>query len=302
MASLLRRTVRIVTDSSVHLPEDWLRKHNVIVLPQRVEINGAVLREGVEVDVAALAQMAARAEQPFVTHPPPLEEFVAVYEQLAAERADIISIHVAATLNQTVHVAQQARERVLGRTELQVLDSRTTAAGLGVLVKAAVSMAEQGMPFESIVRHVRGLAQNVFGVFLSDEMHYLERSGRLRPAQALLGKMLNIIAYLVFEDGALIAPEKVRTLEKGYEKIAEFAAEFEPSSGFYVVQLAPQPSHPRVRGLIDALRELMPNVRRVALSPSGAALGSVLGPSGIGLIITAFPPEEAAHVALKRAM
>lgn len=291
MAYLLRRGIRIVTDSSANLPEDWVRRHGVIVLPQRVEINGAMLREGIDLDVATLAHMATHASQPFVTHPPSLEEFLAAYQQLAAERADILSIHVAATLNGTVQVAQQARERILGRCEVHVLDSRTAAAGLGALVKAAVRMAEQGMPFETVVRHVRGLAQNVFGVFLSDEMRYLERSGRLRPAQALLGKMLNIIAYLVFEEGALIAPEKVRTLEKGYEKLAEFAAEFEPTSGFYAVQLAPQPNHPRVRGLIDAIRELMPEVRRVALSPSGAALGSVLGPGGIGLIITAFAEE-----------
>ncbi|MCS6773736.1 MAG: DegV family protein [Anaerolineae bacterium] len=277
--------VRVVTDSSADVSAEWAQAHGVIVLPHCVEVAGRVWREGVDLTQAELAQYAARSSVPFAVSAPSVEAFAEVYLSLSNQRADVISIHVSASLSDAVKNAAAARESFLGSCAIHVLDSRTASAGLGEIVKAGVTLAERGLDAEAIVRTLRGLTRCAYGVFLSDEMEYLERSKRLRPAQAILGRMLGIIPYLVFEEGELIAPEKVRTLDRGYEKLAEFVSEFDPATAhFFVVQLSPQPS-PRTRALIEALHLSMPRLGNVPIRPAGAALGSVLGPNGLGVII-----------------
>lgn len=280
-----RLRVRIVTDSSANLPAEWVQAHEVVVLPHCVEVAGRLWREGVDLSQAELAQYAARSSVPFTVHAPSVEAFSEVYRALSDQHVDVISVHVSASLSETVRNAMGARESFLGSCSIHVLDSRTAAPGLAEIVKAGVALIERGLDAETIVRALRGLTRAVYGIFLSDEMEYLERSKRLRPAQAVLGRMLGIIPCLVFEEGELVAPEKVRTLDRGYEKLAEFVSEFDPATAhFFVVQLSPQ-SSPRARALIETLRLTMPRLGDVPIRPAGAALGSVLGPNGVGVIV-----------------
>ena len=93
-----------------------------------------------------------------------------------------------------------------------------------------------------IVRLVRGMIPHIYLVFYVETMDYLERNGRIGKAQAILGSMLNIKPILFIEDGDIIPLEKVRTSEKGIEKLFEFVAEFDNLEQTAIIQPNKQPN------------------------------------------------------------
>jgi DegV family protein with EDD domain len=276
--------IRIVTDSAARLPQDWAAQHNVIVLPHTIALNGKTYREDVDISPSDLADKAMRVGRPFTVSAPTVEDFSQVYRQLADDKADVISLHISSALSQAVSSAVKAKEEYRGRCNIQIIDSRSMALGLNELVRAAVVMAGHGLDTERIVKQLRGLMQHIYGIFISDDMPYLEHSKRLRPAQAVLGKMLEIIPCLSLEEGDLVAVEKVRSPERAIEKLTEFAAEFEGDAKLAVLQLLPRPTE-RTLALIESLKLAFPEMRDVPVQSCGANVGSIIGPAGVGVMI-----------------
>jgi DegV family protein with EDD domain len=279
-----KHTVRIVTDSAARLDPHWAAEHGVIILPQVVTIGGKSFFEDVDVSADEFAQLAAACNGRIDVQAPSVQAFSDVYQSLANLKVDIISIHISSGMSETFRMANTAKIDVSSRCTIHVVDSRTIGAGLQMLVKRAVAMAEAGHPVDAIVRNVRAGMHNIYAIFVSDDMPFLEYSGRLRPAQAYLGRMLQIIPCLTMEEGKLVAVEKVRSADRAIEKLAEFATEFEPNATFALMQIAPT-AGARVRELIDALKPALPNASSFPLISSGGDIGRIIGTDGLGIMI-----------------
>ncbi len=282
--SLQKHPIRIVTDSAARLPLDWAQENGVIILPHTLKMGGYIFREDVDLDEAGLAEKLSLHSMPFTVAGPLIDDFSRVYKELADMKADVISLHISSSLSETVHNATRAREDYRGRCNIQVINSQSMALGLNELVRAAVELVKRGHTLEVIVKTLRGLMQNIYGIFISDDMPYLENSRRLRPAQAMLGKMLEIIPCLSLEEGNLVAVEKVRSPERAIEKLTEFAAEFDEEAKVAVLQLLPAHTE-RTDALLESLALAVPKKKEIPVFSCGVNIGSIIGPAGIGVMI-----------------
>ena len=66
----------------------------------------------------------------------------------------IVCIHVSGALNDVAEMARQASESYMGRQRIVVLDTATTAVGLGLIVETAARAAATGAPLAEVVRIV----------------------------------------------------------------------------------------------------------------------------------------------------
>jgi DegV family protein with EDD domain len=279
-----KHPIRIVTDSAARLPLDWAKDNGVIVLPHTIKLGDQILREDVDVDEAGLAEKLKLFPAPFAVAGPLMDDFSRVYKELADAKSDVVSLHISAGLSETVQNALRAREDYRGRCNIQVIDSHSMALGLNELVRAAVELVKRGLSIEVIVKQLRGLMQHIYGIFISDDMPFLEQSRRLRPAQAMLGSMLEIIPCLSLEEGNLVAVEKVRSPERAIEKLTEFAGEFDEDAKIAVLQLLPQHTE-RTDALLEALKLAFPKKKEIQVFSCGINVGSIIGPAGIGVMI-----------------
>lgn len=279
-----KHPIRIVTDSAARLPLDWAQENDVIVLPHSIKLGGHIYREDVDLNEAGLAEKLKLHHMPFTVAGPLTDDFSRVYKELADAKSDVISLHISSGLSETVQNAVRAREDFRGRCNIQVIDSQSMALGLNELVRSAVELIKRGQGIDVIVKQLRGLMQHIYGIFISDDMTYLEYSGRLRPAQAVLGKMLEIIPCLSLEEGNLVAVEKVRSPERSIEKLTEFAAEFEEDAKIAVLQLLPEHTE-RTNALLESLSLAFPNKKQIQVFSCGVNVGSIIGPAGIGVMI-----------------
>ncbi|MGQ9815459.1 MAG: DegV family protein [Candidatus Roseilinea sp.] len=280
------RRLKIITDSTAQIAESWARDHQVLVMAQRIRFGGKVYREGVDLDDAAFARLVQgrpASEWP-VIEAPSVEDYSEIYHQTLLEASDIIVMAPSHKLTHSARNARMAAEMFRGRANIVVFDSQTIALGLNVLVRQASALTQDGYSIDDIIKLARGLTPRLYGAFVTQDLSHVARSGCLRPAQAALGELLGIIPFLSIEEGEMAAIEKVRSFERALQKLVEFAAEFESPQELAVLQLSPQ-ANAHTDMLIDLLRGIFPGIGHIPVRPCGATLGSIIGPTGIGIMI-----------------
>ncbi len=275
--------IRIVTDSNAHFAEpDFARRHQVHVLPLGVRLGDEVVPETALTTDQLFQRVAAGAPPPTLEAPTP-EAFAAVYEALSRTTDTIIGIHFSGKLSQVPHNARLGAETLLGRRNIQVVDSLSVSVGQGALVEAAVHAAEAGASAEEVVKVVRGHIARLYGVFFTETMSYLAQVRHVGQAHALLGEMLDIKPVLALEDGDLIPIEKVRTRAQAIEKLVEYAIEFSDIARCAILQTTPRPTED-TRSLLEQLAAELPG-QRWPIIPYSPALGALLGPEAMGIIV-----------------
>jgi DegV family protein with EDD domain len=275
--------IAVVTDSTAYLTPDEVEALGITVVPLGVQQGDDVFKEGIDLNPDEFFQRMMRGGSPLSISAPSALTFNAIYSELHKRTDNILSIHVSGRLNPTVHNAQVSAETLLGRCTIEVIDSLTISLGLGILAKAAAEAAQQGQNLDDIVRLVRGMIPHIYIVLYVDSMDYLERSGRISHAQAILGSMLNIKPILFMEDGEIIPLEKVRTPDKAIEKLYGFVAEFDGSEQMAIIQATPYPTE-ETKMLLERLGQLFPDLD-FPIIQYNPVLASHIGPTAMGVIV-----------------
>jgi DegV family protein with EDD domain len=275
--------VRVVTDSSAYLRPGLVRELDITVVPFHIRVNGREFLDGVELDNETFHQLIEEQGLKSRANPPSVVEFQRVYERLNRETGEILVILLSGALSKAVENAQMAADGLLGRCQIEVIDSKSVSAGLGILVEMAGRAAAEGRPLDEIVRLVRGVIPQIYVVFFSDTLSYLEQAGRIGHAQALLGTYLGIKPFLTLEEGTITPIEKVRTREEALEKLLEFVTEFDAIQQLAIVK-ADTTANQETALIIDELHDAFPKVEIPILS-YGPVLASYIGLDTLGIIV-----------------
>jgi DegV family protein with EDD domain len=276
---------RIVTDVTAFLDPDLIAQYQITVLP--VEI-----RFGTETFLISSRQSWAKFFEYIADRPAeeteisvPLAVLEQAFDRLGRETGEVLVIPSSGSLTGALTQAQRAARGFLGRCRIQLMDSMSISWGLGLLVRSAAEAAAKGYPLDAIVRRVRGMLPHIYLIFAVERLDYLERGGRLGPAQALLGSMLKINPILLVEDGEIVPVEKVRTRTLALEKLADFVAEF---ASIQQVVLLKSPLEGGDGAKLAELRELLSmalldqSFETVEYDP---VLACHLGPDAIGIVV-----------------
>src|SRR3972149_765333 len=137
--------VRVVTDSTVRFATPgFLARHPVAIAPLTLRCHLDAWEESPDDEIDSVRSPVERWQGYPVAEPPSTERMAEAYGQLALETDQIVSIHASAHINPTVHNAQAASQKFLGRCSIQVVDSQTLSSGLGLLVEAAGRVGRGG--------------------------------------------------------------------------------------------------------------------------------------------------------------
>lgn len=220
--------VAIVTDSNAYLAPRLAQRLGVTVLPHTIYLSQGAFKEGQDLTTAQYYRLLAEGDPKVLPRAqgPSIEAFIDTYTELYKQTDQILSLHVSSALSDAVETARMARRILLGRCRIEVIDSQSATVGLGMLVQAAATAAAAGHDMDACIRLVRGMMPHIYLFFLVQRLPYLEREQRISPAQALLGTMLRIMPLLQIEDGEIIPLEKVRSSQRGIDKLYDYVSEF----------------------------------------------------------------------------
>ncbi|GAA4551180.1 DegV family protein [Amycolatopsis samaneae] len=276
-------SVAVVTDSTAHLPEGFAERSAVRVVPLHVLVDGVVSLDGTEMGPSALAEALGQRKNVTTSRPTPAE-FAAEFRAALAAGADtVVSVHLSRELSGTWEAAVLAAQEV-GPDRVRVVDSRTTAMGLGFAALHAAGAASAGASAAEVEAAAVTAAERSETLFVVETLEYLRRGGRIGPAAALLGTALAVKPVLHMADGRIRPLEKVRTMNRAVARLVELAV---AAAGQGEVELAVHhlASPERAVELANRLEEAVPGSSGCVVSEIGAVIGAHTGPGVLGVVI-----------------
>jgi DegV family protein with EDD domain len=273
--------VCILTDSTAQFSNLIFPGHELVsIIPLHVMLNEQMYTDGKDLRAASLPASARNSSGPRVLAPTP-DEFLHYFITLGQKYHEIVVILISSHLSPVVANAHEAAASGKGPAIIHVIDSQTTAVGLGLLVQIAARAAQNDEPGARINRIVRGVIPRIYSVFCVQNLTYLYRSGHLDPAQAIIGEMLGVTPFFILENGRLVPIQKVRNPRHLVDLLHEFITEFTDLQHIALVQGVP-PYEQEVRNLKERLNGDYP-ATSFSEHTLGAALATILGPHSLGL-------------------
>ncbi len=270
--------VAVVTDSTAYLPAE--ATSGIRVVPLRLD--GAVAgAEGVDVQPADIVAALERRARVTTSRPSPAQ-LAAVYEDCAGAEA-IVSVHLSGELSGTVAAAEVAARSAA--VPVTVVDSRTTAMGLGFAALAAARAAAKGASASEVAEVASRVAAGTTTIFYLDSLEHLRRGGRIGATRALVGTALSVKPILHVEAGRIVPAERVRTPSRGVARLAALACEA-AGDGQVDVAVHHLGAPERARQLVETLRSSSLAVRELYVCEVGAVIGAHVGPGVVGVVIS----------------
>ena len=277
--------VKLVTDSTCDLPREVAERWDITVLPCYVHFGDDVYKDGVDLVHDEFFRMLVSSPRLPTTAQPSVNDFLQVYRALTGEGHDVVSVHLSAKLSGTLNSATQAKEALESEQpdgpRIEIIDSRLTSTGLGLIALEAAQTASSGETWEQVVGQVQGSLAHTNCYFLLDTLGYLQKGGRIGKASAFLGSLLSIKPLLMIKDGEAHPVERLRTRRRGVERLVESARELAPARHLAIV-------HSTTPGEAEALREPLSDLvpeGEVLMARFGPSIGTYLGPGALGVSV-----------------
>jgi DegV family protein with EDD domain len=271
--------VAVVTDTTHYLPADLVAQRGIHEVSLYVSDGDRQERETDISDLDAFYAGLRSATSLPTTSQPSIGDFLAVYEPLAVQGRDIVSIHISGGISGTVEAARQAAAQIAGVT-IEVIDSNMACGALGLVVLAAGAAAASGDDVQAVATRAREAAEATRLWFAVDTLEYLRRGGRIGTAQAWLGGALKIKPILTL-DGEITPIERVRTSGRAFERMVDYMrSRHEDGADGWVVQHIQAPDV--VERLLERGRDLYGS-EPVFVSEIGPVIGAHVGPGLVGV-------------------
>ena len=225
--------VRIVTDTSANLPRTLLDRYGITMLAFQYTVDGvqAEYKNDWESDGKRFFD-AMRAGAVINTSLVNMGRFIDCFEPMLQSGDDIVyvgmSSGISGTHNASAMAAQELGEKYPERS-IFAYDTYGAGLGEGLMVIKAAQMAEEGSSAQEIFDYLMARRQNLCQYFSVGDLKYLQRTGRVSMATAIIGNVLNIKPILVGDEtGHIVAYAKERGtkrmlqhLVQKYEQLAE---------------------------------------------------------------------------------
>jgi len=219
-------SVCVVTDSSAQFPKpNFNGQHLINIVPLEIYINNSKILQYSEYKASQLPKLANEKINPRLTSPS-VETLHNVFWNLSKTYETIFGIFLSGDLNDCYKNALEAAEAIRGKTDIQIIDSKTTSVGLGVLVQRLVEAVLRGDNATQIDRKIRSMIPHTYTLFCTPSLSYLQYNGFIDYSQSTISEMLGILPIFTLEDGRITPIEKVRSRRHALNYFQEFLEEF----------------------------------------------------------------------------
>lgn len=271
--------VQIVTDSTSDLSREEQEQLRVRVIPLTVHFEDGSYQDGVDLSHEEFYEKLAVAEKLPTTSQVNPETFAALFQSYVDAGDEVVALFISGELSGTCQSARIAAQMV-DPERVHVLDSRNVTFALGLLVRQAAQLRDEGKTAGEIVSQIEELIGRVRLVAVVDTLKYLKMGGRLSTASAVVGGILGINPIIALEGGRVEAIGKVRGRKAAFEFMAKFLAQH-PVDPAYPVAFG----HSNAPALLEECRSYFTpliGTDRLVSGGIGCIVGTHAGPGATG--------------------
>lgn len=201
------RKIAIVTDSNSGITQDEGRKLGISVLPMPFYINEVMYLEGVTLSQEEFYER-LKKDEPISTSQPNPGEVCGLWDTLLKEYNEIVHIPMSSGLSASCETAMGLARDYNGK--VQVVDNQRISVTQKQSVMDALTLVQAGKSAAEI-REILEAERRESSIYITLEtLKYLKKGGRITPAAAAIGTVLNLKPVLQIQGDKLDAYSKVR--------------------------------------------------------------------------------------------
>lgn len=279
--------VAVMTDNNAGIKPDEAQKLGIYLVYTPIIIEGEVFYQGKNITEEEFYQQLAGDKDMSTSMPAP-GDVMDLWDKLLKEYDEVVYIPLSSGLSNSCHAAIQLAEDYEGK--VQVVDDHRISVTMRQSVLDAKWMAEQGKTAAEIKQALERNAYNSVIFLTVEDLKYLKKGGRVTPAAAALGTVLNIKPVLTTVGGKFDAIEKVRGMKKSVSKLLDYSEE-------YMKQLKAEHDIEKIRigaagsfrkqedadAWLNQVKERFSDVTDIYYDPLSLVVGTHTGPEAVGI-------------------
>ena len=208
----------IVTDSNSGIFGSEAELDGIYVVPMPVIIQDKSFYEGVDIGQKEFLEMQSSGKNVTSSQPSPAT-VMEVWDKILKKYDELVYIPMSSGLSASCDTAKMLSEEYGGK--VQVVDNHRISVTLKTSVYQAAFLAKEGINAVQIkaILEEDGLNSSIYVAV--DTLEYLKKGGRVTPAGAAIGTVLNIKPVLTIQGGKLDAFAKARGIKKAEKCMIE---------------------------------------------------------------------------------
>ncbi len=190
--------VVISTESVADIPKELVKKHNIGIIPHRVETEDGIFADGLEIDSKGLLAYMKEGNAAW-TKAPTVSEHEAFFANQLANANNVIHLSISGKLNNSGCAIATEAAGIFDN--VTVYDTTQLSSGQGLMVLAACRMAEAGKSVDEIIERLEVLKDKVRTTFIVESLDYLARAGQLNDHIADIMRAFSVHPVLKVKNG-----------------------------------------------------------------------------------------------------
>ncbi len=280
--------IKIFTDSTADVPVADLEKYGIGMFPIKIQLGDDTYKDAIDITIDEFYKKLEETDEMPTTSQVTVVEFEEGFKKAVEEGYEtIICFTLSKEASGTYQNAVLAKKMVLEEypdADIEIISGQLSYVYGNVVTKAGI-MAQNGADKKEIMDTVQHMFDNFYVIFVAGTLKYLKKGGRINPAVATIGEVLNIKPILTLKDGLVDNIEKVRGDKKIIPKMIEYLAQNGASEAkeMYIFDGAAGEEK------IEAVRKALEDNFGFANAPAvklGSVIGAHIGPGVYGVLIS----------------
>ena len=276
--------IKIIIDSTCDLTPEYIKEHDIEVVPLLVTHNGNEYKDGIDITIDQLYTLVDETGILPKTSALSVGVLIDVFQKYIDEGYDIFYTGISSSMSSTYQNAMIAAESVC-KQRIEVFDSKNLSTGTGLLVLKAVKMREEGKNIHEIAEYLaNNVRDNVRAQFLIEQLDYLHKGGRCSALASFFGRAFHIKPIIRVENGKLKVFKKPigRTIN-ACNALLDIIKSDLANLDLDCVMITSTRAETSEKYLYEKLSEMV-DPSKIMITKAGCVISSHCGPGTIGIL------------------
>jgi DegV family protein with EDD domain len=214
------KKVVILTDSTAHIPQQYLDTLPIEVLPLILNWDGKSYRDNIDITPEEFYTKLDKSPTLPTTSQVSVKSYMDKFKELLDQGCEVLTLPISSGISGSVFSAFTAKES-FKNDPIEVIDTKLVSMALTFQVLTAARAAKEGATLAEC-KALALEAYNHIGVYFTvDTLKYLHAGGRIGGAQRLFGTALRIKPILTIRDGKIDLVKSVITSGKAIQAMVD---------------------------------------------------------------------------------
>ena len=275
----------ITVNSTVDLPKEWLEERHVPVIPLKYTIDGETYTDMEGLSAKEFFDKLREGKMSTTSQVNP-EEAASMLEPFLKEGKDILHLRFSSGLSGTLNsmkIAGEMLQEKYPEAKVIVIDTLCACLGEALLLYKALQQKEKGMNIDELAQWVEDNKLHICHNVTVDDLHHLQRGGRISKTTAVLGTLVQIKPIIHMDDnGKLQVIGKERGRKRSLNKIVDMAVEQSKGWDNDIIMITHGDCIKDAEYVAKLVREKM-GIDNILINNIGTVIGSHTGPGVVAV-------------------